>query len=119
MRRFLVRCAVGAMVFYLAAALFPAVRLASPSAALLAGLILGAVNLLIRPLLFLLTLPVNLLTFGLFTFVVNTWMVMLTDRFVAGLRISGFWAALLTASLISCGDLLLVRSQRRRDWNIV
>ncbi|MGI5839407.1 MAG: phage holin family protein [bacterium] len=113
MQRFLIRCAAGAITFYLAAVFFPAVRLASPLAALLAGFILAVVHLLIRPLLFLLTLPVNLLTLGLFTFIINTWMVMLTDRFVAGLRIAGFWPAL----LLSCFSLLLARSQRRRDWN--
>lgn len=117
MPRFIVRCVVNAMVFYLIAFLFPVVRLASPATALLAGAILGLVNVLVKPLLFLLTLPINLLTLGLFTCIVNTWMVMLTDRFVAGLHIPGFWLALLTALLISCFNIMFTRSHRRREWN--
>lgn len=117
MRKFIARCAVNAMVFYLAAFLFPAARLTSPAAALLAGFTLGIVNLLIRPFLFLLTLPINLLTLGLFTLIVNTWMVMLTDRFVGGLRLPGFWPAFATALLVSFFNLLFTRSHRRRDWN--
>ncbi len=105
MRKLLVRCVINALVFYLAAAIFPAIWLRSPTAALLAGVVLGLINALLRPLLLILTLPVNLLSLGIFTLVLNTWMVMLADRFSAGLRIPGFGLAFVTALLISFFNL--------------
>ena len=115
MRKLATRCVINALVFYLAATLFPSIRLASPLAALLAGTVLGVVNLLVRPVLILLTLPVNLLTLGLFTLIVNTWMVMLADRFSGGLRIPGFWLAFLTGLLVSFFNMAFHNSYSRHD----
>lgn len=69
-------------------------------AAIFAGFGLGLIHLLVRPLLLLVALPVNLITFGVFTVVIDTWLVMLLDHFAMGIIIPGFWDALLTALLI-------------------
>lgn len=69
--------------------------------ALIAALILGIVNVLIRPILFLLTLPVNILTLGLFTFIINALMLELVSTIVKGFDIANFRAALLGALILT------------------
>jgi putative membrane protein len=69
-------------------------------AALIAAAILGLVNVLIRPILLILTLPVNILTLGLFTFVVNALMLLLVARIVQGFSIASFGTAILGALLL-------------------
>jgi putative membrane protein len=92
----------------LAAAWFvPGIRLEGPLAALIAGALLGVVNVLVKPLLLLLTLPFTLLTFGLFLFVVNAICLGLTAGLVPGFGIDGFWAALLGAVVVSVVSWIL------------
>lgn len=78
----------------IAAYLLPGVMIDSLFAAFVAALILGIVNTLVKPVLLLLTLPITILTFGLFAFVVNALMVMLTSWIVQGFGVDGFWWAL-------------------------
>lgn len=70
-------------------------------ALLLLGLILLVVNLFIKPFLLLLTLPFSILTFGLFTFVVNAWTIMIADSFVSGVNMGGFLNSLIAAFIIA------------------
>jgi putative membrane protein len=79
----------------------PSIHVASFGAALLAALILGLVNAILRPLLLLLTLPVTLLTLGLFIFVVNGLMFWLAGSMLEGFIVSGFWPAVFGALLYS------------------
>lgn len=65
------------------------------------GLVLLVVNLFIKPLILLLTLPLNILTFGLFNIVVNAWTIMLADVFVSGVSMGGFLNSLLAAFVIT------------------
>lgn len=69
--------------------------------ALIAAVVLGALNLLIRPILFILTLPVTILTLGLFSLVINALLVMLAALLVPGFSVAGFWSALLFALALS------------------
>jgi putative membrane protein len=107
MRKLLLKLLANMVAFYCAAKLFPAIHLDNMETVVWAGLILGVVNLLLRPLLFLITLPVNLLTLGLFSLVLNTWMVMLTDKLLAGLQIPGFLLALATAVIIAICNMMM------------
>lgn len=66
----------------------------------LMGLILLVVNLLLKPLLLLITLPFSILTLGLFSFIVNAWTIMLADLFVPDISIGGFLNSLLAAFII-------------------
>lgn len=74
---------------------------ANPASILLAGFVLGVVNALIRPLFVILALPFSLLTLGLFTFIVNGFMLKITSWLVPGFSISGFFAAVWTSILLS------------------
>ncbi|HEY4542571.1 MAG TPA: phage holin family protein [Noviherbaspirillum sp.] len=81
--------------------LMDSIRVESFTTALVAALVLGLVNTLIRPLLILLTLPATLLTLGLFVFVINALLFWLVASFVNGFTVSGFWSALGGAILYS------------------
>jgi putative membrane protein len=73
--------------------LVPSVQVDSFATALVAALLLGLVNSLIRPLLVLLTLPVTLVTLGLFVFVINALLFWFVASFVKGFAVAGFWSA--------------------------
>jgi putative membrane protein len=95
--------------------LMPSVSVDSFYVALLTALVLGLVNTLIRPLLLLITLPLSVLTLGLFTLVINGFLFWFVASFVEGFRVGGFWSAFWGAivySLISSVAtwLLLMRS---------
>jgi putative membrane protein len=104
---FLLRILVNAGAIYLAASLVPGVELRGVGAAVLAGLVLGLVNAVVRPVLVLLTLPLTLLTLGLFLFVLNAVCLWLASALVPGFEIRGFGAAFLGALLVSVVSWLL------------
>jgi putative membrane protein len=81
--------------------LMPAIHVADFMSAMIAALVLGLVNTLIRPLLILLTLPATLLTLGLFIFVVNGVLFWLVGSILQGFRVDGFWNAVFGAILYS------------------
>ncbi len=80
--------------------------------AVLAAVILGIVNTLIKPIVIILTLPINILTLGLFTFVVNALMIMLVAGIVPGFEINGFWNALLFSIVVSILKIIFNRFDR-------
>ena len=71
------------------------------SSALLAAAVLGILNVFLRPIALILTLPVNILSLGLFTFVINAFMLIITSRLIPGFNVNGFWAAIFGSLLIS------------------
>ena len=71
------------------------------SGALIAAVVLGAFNLFIRPILLVLTLPINILTLGLFSLVINACLVLLASYLVPGFFVAGFWTALLFALVLA------------------
>ncbi|MBI4743040.1 MAG: phage holin family protein [Betaproteobacteria bacterium] len=83
------------------------IHVASFGAALLAALVLGLVNAVLRPLLLLLTLPVTLLTLGLFVFVVNGLLFWLVGSMLEGFIVGGFWPAVFGAVLYSIFSSIL------------
>jgi putative membrane protein len=69
----------------------------APLTLFLAALLLGVVNALLRPLLVILTLPVTVVTFGLFLLVINAGMILLVSKIIPGFHIAGFWPAVVAA----------------------
>lgn len=82
---------------------------------LVLGLVLLAVNLIIKPLILLLTLPFSILTLGLFTFVVNAWTMMIADGLVSGVNMGGFFNSLLAALIIALLQHLLRDTRKTKD----
>lgn len=71
------------------------------SSAFLAAAVLGILNVFLRPIALILTLPVNILSLGLFTFVINALMLIITSKLIPGFNVDGFWAAVIGSLLIS------------------
>jgi putative membrane protein len=92
---------------YILSKIINSINISNTCALLIMGLVLLLVNLLLKPLLLLLTLPFNILTLGLFSFIVNAWMIMLADSLVFGINMGGFFNSLLCAFIISIINNLL------------
>lgn len=99
--RLLITWLINAAALFALPYLMQSVRVESFSTALIAALVLGLVNVLIRPVLVLLTLPVTLLTLGLFIFVINGLLFWAVANFVGGFQVAGFWSAVGGAILYS------------------
>jgi putative membrane protein len=80
---------------------------ASFSSALFAALVLGILNALFRPILLIITLPINILTLGLFTFVINALLLKMVSGVVSGFHVHGFWSAIFGSLIISLVSWLL------------
>lgn len=82
------------LAVFVAAYILPGVQLQNWTTAFVVAIILGLINAFIRPIIFLLTLPINILTLGLFTFVILGGIVMLVSAIVPGFQVDSFWWAL-------------------------
>ncbi|NLK09140.1 MAG: phage holin family protein [Firmicutes bacterium] len=100
-RSWVIRWLVTTIALLITAAIIPGVHIGGIVSALLAAAAIGVVNAFVRPIFLLLTLPLNLLTLGLFTFVVNGIMLFLAAFFVPGFQVSGFFSAVFGALILS------------------
>ena len=103
----MVRLIVNGIAVLIATYLIPGLQVDDAASGFIAGIVLGIVNAIVRPLLILMTLPFTLLTLGLFIFVVNAICLGLVAWLVPGFRISGFWAAFFGALIITLVSWLL------------
>jgi putative membrane protein len=101
MRGLLIRWLMLTVAILLAAYLLPGITVGGPFSAFFAAAALGILNALFRPILLLVTLPLNILTLGLFTFVINALMLMMASGVIGGLQVRGFWWAVLGSLIIS------------------
>src|SRR3989344_1674468 len=92
---------ISALAVLAAAYLLPGIQVASFTTALVTALVLGIINAVLKPLFLLLTLPINIITFGLFTLIINATLVMLTTYIVPGFIVDNFWWALLFSLVLS------------------
>ena len=81
--------------------LFPGIEISGFGTALFAAVVLGILNAFFRPILIILTLPINILTLGFFTFVINAFLLLMTSGVIGGLHVDGFGSALLGSLIIS------------------
>jgi len=107
MLRLLVVWALNALALMAVAYLMPSVQIQSFGTALIAALVLGLANAVVRPILVLLTLPVTILTLGLFILVINGAVFLGVSRLVSGFEVAGLWSAILAAILYSIISFLL------------
>ncbi len=107
MKGLLLRWLILSVAIMVAAYLFPGIQVGGFGSALVAALVLGILNAFFRPILIILTLPINILTLGLFTFVINAFLLMMTSGVIGGLVVDGFGSALLGSLIISVVSWLL------------
>ncbi len=113
----IIRWIINALALMLVAYILPSIEISGFYIALVTALILGLINAIIRPFLLLITLPINILTLGLFTFVINALLFWFVASFIEGFHVAGFWAAFFGAlvfSIISSLATQLVVGPRER-----
>jgi putative membrane protein len=111
--KIIVRWLLLAAALLLVAYLYPGVTVTSFVSAMIAAFVLGLLNTLLRPILVLLTLPVTVITLGLFLFVINALMFYFAASMLDGFHVAGFFAALIGSLLYSlCGMVIDVAMER-------
>lgn len=103
----LLRWLILTVAIILASYLLEGIHLSGFFSAFFAAAFLGILNALFRPILLILTLPINILTFGLFTFLINALMLKMVSGVVPGFEVHGFWTAVFGALIISVVSGLL------------
>ena len=96
---------INAIAFYVVASVVPGVSISNYQALFLVALIWGIISVLVKPILSILTFPITIVTLGLFSFIINAGLLMLTDRLVDGFFISNFSSALLASIVLSLVNL--------------
>ena len=104
---FLLHWLITAFALWVASHVFKKMSFDGAGALIVAALLLGLANAVVRPLLVVLTLPLTLLTFGLFLLVINALMLMLVARLVRGFHLDGFWTAFWASLFMSLLSLVL------------
>lgn len=103
---FFARAIIVALGLWIASAWVPGVFIDSPSTLILAGVLLGIVNSIVRPIAIVLTLPMTVLTLGFFLLVINAGMVALVAWILPGMHLAGFWAAFWCAVVVSVTSMV-------------
>jgi putative membrane protein len=105
--RFLVFWGVNTLSLWVADDLFDGITFESPQSLFIAGLMLGMVNTVLKPLLLILTLPLSILTLGVFVLVINALMLLFVAWLVPGLVVDGFWSGFWVAIFVSLFSFIL------------
>lgn len=98
---FLLHWAITALSLWVASQIFQGIKFADAASLIVSALLLGFANAIVKPLLIILTLPLTLLTFGLFLLVINALMVLLVSSLVKGFTVSSFWTAFFASIFIA------------------
>ncbi len=96
-----IRLLVTAGIVVLLAHFLPGVVVNGFVEALIVAVVLGLLNVIVKPILVVLTIPITILTLGVFLFVINALIILLADHFIDGFSVNGFWTALLFSVLLS------------------
>jgi len=108
---FLLRIIITAVVAFGLSYILSGIHINEFTTALILALVLAFLNAILKPLLIILTLPITIVTFGLFLFVINAIIIMLAAKFIDGFRVDGFWWALLFSLLLSTLTSLLYKKE--------
>lgn len=103
----LIKLIINALAIFITARIIPDVELEDLTSAVIVAVVLGLINAFIKPILLFLTLPINFLTLGLFTFVINALLVLLASYIVPGFNIPSFFTALIFSIVLSIVSAIL------------
>ncbi|MHB8975030.1 MAG: phage holin family protein [Pirellulaceae bacterium] len=107
--RLIIRLAINVAALFIVEYLVPGFRLAGFTTAVVAAIVIGIVNTLIRPILQLIALPISILTFGVAAFLINVFLLWLSSRLVPGFEIVNFWTAIVASVVLSLVSWFLNR----------
>lgn len=111
---FIIRLIITGAVAYGLTSFLPGIHIDSFWTAIVVALVLAILNTIVKPILVILTLPITILTFGLFLFVINALIILMAGKFINGFVVDGFWWALLFSLLLSILTSLL-RPPKEKD----
>ena len=115
--RWIINLLITALVVYVLSILLkPHVTINSFTTAIIFALVLAVLNAIVKPLIIILTLPLTIITLGLFLLVINVLIILLADKFVSGIKIDGFWWAFIFGLLLSVVSTLLQKLEKR--WTL-
>lgn len=112
---FILRIIITAVVAFGLSYILSGIHINEFTTALILALVLAVLNAILKPILIILTLPITIVTFGLFLFVINAGIILLASHFVSGFRVDGFWWALLFSLLLSILTSLLYSKNERNS----
>ena len=112
---FLIRLIISTLAVLVTAYILSGVYVENFMTAVIVAIVLGCLNVLIKPLLILFSLPVVLFTFGLFLIVINTLIILLADKLIDGFKVNGFWWALLFSVVLSIVTSILNAIKKRDE----
>jgi putative membrane protein len=110
---FVIRLLITALVAFGLSYLLPGIHIDSFFTALIVALVLAVLNALVKPILIILTLPITIITLGLFLLVINALLIMLGSKLVDGFQVDGFWWALLFSILLSVTTSILSSADKK------
>ena len=112
MRKWIINLLISAAVVYFAAWLLPGIHIGSFISALIVALVLGFLNRFVKPVLTILTIPITIITLGLFLLILNVLLIYFTDWLISGFSVDGFWSALFFALIVGFINSIL----KDDDW---
>lgn len=104
---FMLHWGITALALWLAGFVFHGISFANKKSLLVSALLLGFANAVIRPIVIILTIPLTLITFGLFLLVINALMMLLVSAVVPGFKVSGFWTAFFASIFVTILSLMV------------
>ncbi|KXK10693.1 MAG: Membrane protein of unknown function [Microgenomates bacterium OLB23] len=104
----IIKLLVNTLAVFLTAQILPGVAISDLKTALLVAIVLAGINMFIKPIIVIFTLPINVLTLGLFTFFINGFVILLASKIVDGFNVPNFWHAMLFALVLSFMNSVLV-----------
>ncbi|MEM6515346.1 MAG: phage holin family protein [Bacteroidota bacterium] len=99
--KLIIRILISALLVLLLAYLLPGVGVSGYGAAVIVAIVLALLNAIVKPILVILTIPITIVTLGLFLLVINALIILMADEFIGGFSVSGFWTALWFSILLS------------------
>lgn len=104
---FLVKWAINTIALSIAVLIVKGVSVSGILPLIIASLTIGFLNAVLKPVMLIMTLPLNILTMGAFTFIINTIMILIASQIVRGFDVSGFWAAFVASLFMSFVNFIL------------
>ncbi len=114
---FLLRIIITAVVAFALSSVLPGIHIDTFWTAIVLSLVLAILNFLLKPILIILTLPITILTFGFFLFIINAVIILLASHLIKGFIVDSFWWALLFSLLLSLLTSLLYRDKDKEEAN--
>ncbi len=98
---FILRLLISGLIAFVLSKILSGIHISNITTAIIFALVLACLNAIIKPILVLLTLPITVVTLGLFLFVINALIILLADKLLPGIKVDGFWWALLFSIILS------------------